>query len=199
MKVIAVDFDGTLCEDNYPAIGKPYDDVIARLKAEQDRGAKLILWTCRTGNILQAALEWCKNKGIRFDAINENLPDMISRFGNNPRKIGADEYWDDKAMNVVSAEPQDEYLQVVQKLYEIYRMKNADYGDSFRKVRGIVPNAILVRLYDKLFRLETLLKGAKRQVKDESVRDTLMDLANYAIMEVMEGDADEYRRAINNG
>lgn len=189
MKIIAVDFDGTLCEDNYPAIGKPNNDVITRLKEEQERGSKIILWTCRTGNILNAALEWCKNRGIRFDAINENISEMIERFGNNPRKIGADEYWDDRAVHVLSEEPHDEYQRVVEELYDIYRKKNADYGDSFRKVRSIVSNAILVRLYDKIFRLETLLLGARQQVKDESIRDTLMDLANYSIMEVMEGDA----------
>lgn len=69
----------------------------------------------------------------------------------------------------------------------IYRQKNHDYGDSFAKVRSVVPNAILVRLMDKLERLKTLLgKGAQAQVVDESIYDTLIDMANYCIMEVVE-------------
>lgn len=69
----------------------------------------------------------------------------------------------------------------------IYRQKNHDYGDSFAKVRSVVPNAILVRLIDKLERLKTLLgKGEQAQVVDESIYDTLIDMANYCIMEVVE-------------
>lgn len=69
----------------------------------------------------------------------------------------------------------------------IYRQKNHDYGDSFAKVRSVVPNAILVRLMDKLERLKTLLgKGEQAQVVDESIYDTLIDMANYCIMEVVE-------------
>ena len=69
----------------------------------------------------------------------------------------------------------------------IYRQKNHDYGDSFAKVRSVVPNAILVRLMDKLERLKTLLgKGEQAQVVDESIYDTLIEMANYCIMEVVE-------------
>lgn len=69
----------------------------------------------------------------------------------------------------------------------IYRQKNHDYGDSFAKIRSVVPNAILVRLMDKLERLKTLLgKGEQAQVVDESIYDTLIDMANYCIMEVVE-------------
>ena len=69
----------------------------------------------------------------------------------------------------------------------IYRQKNHDYGDSFAKVRSVVPNAILVRLMDKLERLKTLLgKSEQAQVVDESIYDTLIDMANYCIMEVVE-------------
>ncbi len=69
----------------------------------------------------------------------------------------------------------------------IYRQKNHDYGDSFAKVRSVVPNAILVRLMDKLERLKTLLgNGEQAQVVDESIYDTLIDMANYCIMEVVE-------------
>ena len=72
-------------------------------------------------------------------------------------------------------------------LTSIYRQKNHDYGDSFAKVREIVHNSVLVRLMDKLERLKTLMgKGEQAQVIDEGVDDTLMDMANYCIMELIE-------------
>ncbi len=75
---------------------------------------------------------------------------------------------------------------ICQELTGIYKAKNADYGDSFAKLRDEIPNAILVRIYDKYSRLKTLMQGADQKVKDESIDDTLMDLANYCIMELIE-------------
>lgn len=97
-KIIAVDFDGTLCENKYPEIGKPKFDVIARLFIEQTEGAKIILWTCRTGRHLKDAVKWCENIGLHFDAVNENLPEIIKSFGGDNRKIFANECWDDRAV-----------------------------------------------------------------------------------------------------
>lgn len=75
---------------------------------------------------------------------------------------------------------------ICRDLHETYKAKNADYGDSFAMVRNKYPNAILIRLNDKLNRLETLMNGAQQHVNDESVDDTLLDLANYCIMELVE-------------
>lgn len=100
-KIIAVDFDGTLCENKWPDIGEPNMPAIRALKrARVLHGAKVILWTCRTGKDLRAALDWCRAHGIEFDAVNENLPEMIAEFGENTRKIFANEYWDDRARRV---------------------------------------------------------------------------------------------------
>lgn len=73
-------------------------------------------------------------------------------------------------------------------LTSIYRQKNHDYGDSFAKVREIVHNSVLVRLMDKLERLKTLMKhdAEPALVIDENIDDTLMDMANYCIMELIE-------------
>lgn len=101
-KIIAVDFDGTLCENKYPEIGKPIMPVIDALLNEQKNGAKIILWTCRCDDELKAAVEWCEKYGIFFDAVNDHLPDMKEKFGNNTRKVFAYEYWDDKAVDIVS-------------------------------------------------------------------------------------------------
>ena len=78
------------------------------------------------------------------------------------------------------------HLEIVQELNNIYKSKNNDYGDSFKVVRDKYPNAILIRLNDKLNRLEALMNGTKQKVSDESIDDTLKDLANYAIMELVE-------------
>ena len=95
-KIIAVDFDGTLCENKWPDIGAPNTELIGYLKDQQKNGAKLILWTCRSRRTLKAALKWCKEQGLIFDAVNENLKSVIKSFGSDTRKIFATEYIDDK-------------------------------------------------------------------------------------------------------
>ena len=77
---------------------------------------------------------------------------------------------------------------------ETYKAKNADYGDSFSKLRAKYPNAILIRLTDKLSRLETLMNGGQQHVSDESIDDTLMDLACYAVMELVERQIERERK-----
>ena len=99
-KVIAIDFDGCICTNMYPHIGDPNWNVISVASDEQARGAALILWTCREGDLLKAAVEAAEKWGLHFDAINESLPEWIEIFGGNPGKIGASEYWDDKAVKI---------------------------------------------------------------------------------------------------
>lgn len=103
MKIIAVDFDGTLCEAKWPEIGEPRQFVINQLIKQQADGAKLILWTCREGELLRAAVMWCLNHGLQFDAINDNLEENKTLYGNNSRKVYATEYWDDKSVVIVGA------------------------------------------------------------------------------------------------
>lgn len=74
---------------------------------------------------------------------------------------------------------------ILVQLHQTYARKNHDYGNSFHKVREEFPNAVLIRLMDKLERLKTL-HNSTSLVADESIEDTLLDLANYAIMEVVE-------------
>lgn len=95
-KIIAVDFDGTLCEDCYPHIGKPNTELILRLKRFKKEGCRLILWTCRCGERLEEAIKWCQKFQIPFDAVNENVKEIIEKYGTDSRKIYADLYIDDK-------------------------------------------------------------------------------------------------------
>ena len=99
-KAIAIDFDGCLCTEAFPEIGEPNWPVIQRAKQEQRDGSGLILWTVREGQLLQDALDACKRWGLTFDAVNESLPDWIEAYGNRPRKVGASEYWDDRAIQI---------------------------------------------------------------------------------------------------
>lgn len=99
-KAIAIDFDGCLCANAYPDIGAPNWEIIGAAAAEQIAGAGLILWTCREGELLENALEACARWGLHFDAVNDSLPSWKRFYGNDTRKVGATEYWDDKAYRV---------------------------------------------------------------------------------------------------
>lgn len=100
-QVIAVDFDGTLCKQAWPEIGEENEILIEHLKEQQAAGARLILWTNREGDLLEEAVEWCKAHGLTFDTVNANLPELIDLYKNDCRKINADIYIDDKAVNPV--------------------------------------------------------------------------------------------------
>lgn len=98
-RIIAVDFDGTLCRDEFPQIGTANDSLICRLKEHRMQGDRVILWTCRVGGRLQEAIAFCRARGLEFDAVNENLPEVIEQFGGDSRKIFADIYIDDRSVN----------------------------------------------------------------------------------------------------
>lgn len=103
---IAIDFDGTLVEHKYPAIGNIKQNTIDLLLKKKEEVNKLgqelvvILWTCRSNNTLIAAKTWCK----------ENMPQSIipKYYNENPeiaingqsQKIFANEYWDDRAVKI---------------------------------------------------------------------------------------------------
>ena len=113
MKAIAIDFDGCLCDNAYPAIGAPHWGVIARAKMEQEAGAGLILWTCREGQLLLEAVAACESWGLHFDAINESLPSWIAAFDNAPRKVGASEYWDDRAVPMGGVQEVNQVIEAI--------------------------------------------------------------------------------------
>ena len=89
--IIAVDFDGTLAID-----GKPNLELMARLSNAQRRGNKIVLWSCREGKRLAEAVAFCAKAGLRFNAINTNVPEAVAMLGHDSRKNYADIYIDDK-------------------------------------------------------------------------------------------------------
>jgi hypothetical protein len=97
--IFGVDFDGTLSFGQWPEVGPANTGLIDFLKRRKNQGDRLILWTCREGEELAAAVAWCTDQGLVFDAVNDNLPDMVQRYGINSRKISCDFYIDDKTIS----------------------------------------------------------------------------------------------------
>jgi hydroxymethylpyrimidine pyrophosphatase-like HAD family hydrolase len=93
--IIAIDFDGTIVEHRYPLIGPQRTFAFEALKALQKKGHRLILWTHRSGEYLDSAVEYCRENGLEFYAVNRNYPeekwDQL-----DSRKILADIYIDDR-------------------------------------------------------------------------------------------------------
>ena len=93
---IAVDFDGTIVEHKYPAIGKEKPFAIETLRQLQQEGNKLILWTSREGQLLEDAIAFCHVRGLDFYAVNSNQPAGALFAGQAGTKIVADVYIDDR-------------------------------------------------------------------------------------------------------
>ncbi len=102
--IYCVDFDGTLCEHKFPDIGEPIQETINLVKNLKREGHKLIFWSCRNGIYVEKAIEWCKNQGIEFDAINEDLPEIkeqLDSFGGSKSvKVFANYYIDDRNLYI---------------------------------------------------------------------------------------------------
>lgn len=95
---IAVDFDGTIVEHRYPKIGNEIPFAVDTLKMLIKENHRLILWTVREGALLQEAVDWCKERGVEFWAINKDYPEEDGKNNNNhfSRKLKADLFIDDR-------------------------------------------------------------------------------------------------------
>lgn len=94
---IAVDFDGTIVTHEYPAIGKPIPFAIDSLKRlQQEDHHQLILWSCREGELLQQAIDYCHERGLDFYAVNSNYPEDVPDGAVGARKLTADLFIDDR-------------------------------------------------------------------------------------------------------
>ncbi|MBD80914.1 MAG: hydrolase [Crocinitomicaceae bacterium] len=92
---IAVDFDGTIVEHQYPRIGKPIEGAIPALLKFQEAGHRLILWTYRNGSTLEDAVNYCEDNGINLYAVNASSPGEVITESNS-RLIKADVFIDDR-------------------------------------------------------------------------------------------------------
>ena len=95
--VIAVDFDGTIVEHRYPAIGPELPFAIDTLRQLASEGHRLILWTVREGQYLDEAVEFCRSRGLEFYAVNRDYPEEEPERNNRfTRKLKADLWIDDR-------------------------------------------------------------------------------------------------------
>jgi hydroxymethylpyrimidine pyrophosphatase-like HAD family hydrolase len=94
--IIAVDFDGTIVDHEYPKIGKTKLFAFETLKQLEKDGHKLILWTFRKGELLEEAVKFCEQNGVKFYAVNSSFPDEPFDPKNASRKIAADLFIDDR-------------------------------------------------------------------------------------------------------
>ena len=133
---IAVDFDGTIVEHKYPAIGKEIPFATASLRQLIKEGHKLILWSVREGELLNEAVKWCEERGVRFYAVNADLDDdATDRQGvaNFSRKIKADLFIDDR--NVGGLPDWGTIYQMVSKkmTYEQYVQESMNESETQTK------------------------------------------------------------------
>ena len=131
-KIIAVDFDGTIVEHRYPAIGKEMLFAFATLKALQQKGHKLILWTIRTGDLLQEAVDYCRVNGVEFYAVNKNYPEE-QLDEKTSRKLNVDIFIDDRNVGGFMG-----WSSVWQTLHPeggdfLHQLKNPEAHNNFRK------------------------------------------------------------------
>jgi len=109
--IVAVDFDGTLCNGLWPYTDDMNLVGIYVLKEFKSKGGRVILWTCRTGQALQDAIDACASYGLHFDAVNENDPQHIEHWeaihgkSEYSAKVYADLYIDDRAMMTYEGVP----------------------------------------------------------------------------------------------
>jgi hydroxymethylpyrimidine pyrophosphatase-like HAD family hydrolase len=136
-KVIAVDFDGTVVEHKYPEIGKEMLFAFATLKALQQKGHKLILWTIRTGDLLQEAVDYCKANGVEFYAVNKNYPEEVLDERTS-RKLNADIFIDDRNVGGFMG-----WSEIWQHLHPegmefSHQLKNPDAHHNYKKNEGSI-------------------------------------------------------------
>lgn len=94
---IAVDFDGTIVEHKYPAIGSERPFAVETLKMLIADGHRLILWSVREGDLLDEAIKWCEDRGIVFYAVNKDFPEEdLSAYKDHSRKLKVDIFIDDR-------------------------------------------------------------------------------------------------------
>ena len=99
MATIAVDFDGTIVTHEYPKIGTELPFATETLKMLIKDHHKLILWSVREGKLLDEAVEWCRERGVEFWAVNKDYPEESLETNNHfSRKLKADWFIDDRGI-----------------------------------------------------------------------------------------------------
>lgn len=132
--IIAVDFDGTIVEHKYPEIGNELPFATATLRMLAEENHRLILWTVRHGELLQEAVDWCKERGVEFYAVNKNYPEEKVDNEDGYCKINAELFIDDR--NLGGLPDWGEIYQMVKygkEWKEVYRDSPASTPEKKKK------------------------------------------------------------------
>ena len=124
--VIAVDFDGTIVENKYPDIGKEKTFAIQTLRTLQQEGNRIILFTSREGKELDAAVDFCRQRGLVFFAVNSNQP-ADALFTRQTSKVIADVYIDDRNLGGIPDWP---------TIYEVITRQRLERRTEREKKKG---------------------------------------------------------------
>ena len=92
--IIAIDFDGTIVQHKYPEIGSEIPFATATIRKLIEEQHQIILWSVRRGKLLQDAVDWCKERGIEFYAVNKSYPE--EEADSSYAKVNADLFIDDR-------------------------------------------------------------------------------------------------------
>ena len=142
--IIAVDFDGTIVEHRYPAIGKERLFAIETLKRLNNDGHKLILWTVREGRLLEEAVEFCRERGVEFYAVNRDYPEEEKEKNSHfSRKLKADVWIDDRNVGGLPDWGTIYEMITYNKTYEDFLQNSMDEEDVLPK------KSFLERLFRK--------------------------------------------------
>lgn len=99
MAIIAVDFDGTIVTHKYPNIGEELPFATETLRMLIRDHHRVILWSVREGKLLQDAIDWCRERGVEFYAVNRDYPEEEKEKNNHySRKLKADYFIDDRGI-----------------------------------------------------------------------------------------------------
>ena len=135
--IIAVDFDGTIVEHKYPEIGNELPFATSTLRMLAEKNHRLILWTVRHGELLKEAVDWCRERGVEFYAVNKNFPEEIVDNEHGFCKVNADLFIDDR--NLGGLPNWGQIYEMVTKgkgWYEIYGDSNARTEPDVKKKKG---------------------------------------------------------------
>lgn len=126
-----------------------------------------------------------KNMNDKLESIIDRIEDVSNSLSLEEAEILYNIIQELNDMRHIFGSESGEFRDITNSMIQTYQAKNQDYGNSFEKSLykfGLV--ASIIRLSDKMNRIESLSQ-TKAKVKDESIEDTLLDLANYAIMTVI--------------
>lgn len=140
--IIAIDFDGTLVDHEYPRIGKEKIFAFETLKLLIKAEHRLILWTIRSGKELDEAIDFCRKRGVEFYAANRNYPEEVFVEGEFSRKLNADLFIDDRNLGGFPG-----WSSIYQTLCETGVLRdNINVAEREHKLRG---GSFFTRLFNK--------------------------------------------------